>query len=29
MVLVAMVILRRVDDEPRSWTPEEMGVALD
>ncbi|MFC1574859.1 MFS transporter [Gemmatimonadota bacterium] len=26
MVVVALVILRRVDDEPRAWTPEESGV---
>ncbi|MEE9473641.1 MAG: MFS transporter, partial [Acidimicrobiia bacterium] len=26
MVVVAFAVLRRVDDEPRDWTPEEMGL---
>ncbi len=26
MVVVAMLVLRRVDDQPRSWTPEELGI---
>jgi UMF1 family MFS transporter len=26
MVIIAMVILRKVDDEPRDWSPEEMGA---
>ena len=26
MVVIAQVILRKVDDRPRDWTPEEMGV---
>jgi UMF1 family MFS transporter len=26
MVVVSFVVLRRVDDKPRAWTPEEMGV---
>ena len=27
MVLTAFMILRKVDDAPRDWTPEELGVA--
>lgn len=26
MVLVAFTILRKVDDAPRDWTPEELGA---
>jgi hypothetical protein len=26
MVVIAYAILRRVDDEPRHWSPEELGL---